>query len=76
MTRAASGVSLDSQLGGENGGWYNQNTGETLLPDLEHGPPGPHWDWIPIPRREQYRVFPEVELSRRTLVIRDEIQPT
>jgi RHS repeat-associated protein len=26
--------------------WFNPKTGESLSPDLDHGPPfGPHWDW-------------------------------
>jgi RHS repeat-associated protein len=45
--------------GGRRGGWFKPGTGETLHPDLEHGPPhGPHWDWID---REGtgWRIFPD-----------------
>ena len=30
-----------------------------LHPDLEHGPPGPHWDWIPRKGRDGFRIFPD-----------------
>ena len=45
--------------GGDKGAWYNPNTGETLHPDLVHGPPvGPHWDYI-APDGNQFRLFPD-----------------
>jgi RHS repeat-associated protein len=45
--------------GGPNGGWYNPETGETLHPDLDHGPPqGPHWDWID-PLGNGWRIGPD-----------------
>lgn len=32
--------------GSDKGAWVNPGTGETLHPDLNHGPPeGPHWDY-------------------------------
>lgn len=46
-------------VGGDKGAWYNPNTGETLHPDLGHGPPvGPHWDYI-APDGNQFRLFPD-----------------
>jgi hypothetical protein len=34
------------EAGSRKGNWVNEETGESLHPDLEHGPPfGAHWDW-------------------------------
>jgi hypothetical protein len=52
-------------VGGDKGGWFNPKTGETLHPDLEHGPPGPHWDWIPHKGGDQYRIFPDGRVERK-----------
>jgi RHS repeat-associated protein len=42
--------------GGERGGWYNPDTGESLHPDLNHpGPIGPHWDYID-PKGNKHRL--------------------
>ena len=45
--------------GNDKGAWFNPKTGETLHPDLNHGPPGPHWDWIPRKGGKQFRIFPD-----------------
>jgi hypothetical protein len=45
--------------GGDRGGWYNPETGETLHPDLGHPDPiGPHWDWTD-PSGDVYRIGPD-----------------
>lgn len=46
-------------VGGEQGAWYNPETGESWHPDLGHAEPiGPHWDYIG-PDKSQWRVFPD-----------------
>ncbi len=41
------------------GNYYNPSTGESLHPDLEHGPPiGPHWDYSIRGEETVYRIFP------------------
>jgi RHS repeat-associated protein len=48
-----------SKPGDPNGNWYNPQTGESLNPDINHGPPqGPHWDYKPFKGSEWYRWFP------------------
>ena len=43
----------------DKGSWYNPKTGESLRPDLDHGPPiGPHWDYIG-PGGGKSRIFPD-----------------
>ena len=40
-----SGVTKDLP-GGKKGAWYNEETKESLHPDLDHLPPQkPHWDY-------------------------------
>jgi RHS repeat-associated protein len=42
------------------GNWYNEETGESYHPDLEHGPPqGPHWDYHPEKNHKGYRLYPD-----------------
>jgi RHS repeat-associated protein len=39
--------------------WYNPETGESLHPDLDHGPPhGPHYDWKD-PEGRWWRLYPD-----------------
>lgn len=46
-------------IGGEKGGWYNPESGESLHPDLNHPEPiGPHWDYR-APDRTFWRIFPD-----------------
>ncbi len=46
-------------VGGELGAWKDPNTGESLHPDLKHGPPvGPHWDYNDG-KGNQWRVDPK-----------------
>ena len=48
--------------GSSQGSWYNPETGESLHPDLGHGPPeGPHWDYID-PEGRKYRYYPDGRL--------------
>ena len=36
----------NGEVGSKAGNWYNEQTDESLHPDLGHAPPiGPHWDW-------------------------------
>jgi hypothetical protein len=45
--------------GDPEGSSYNPATGESMHPDLEHGPPqGPHWDYID-PEGDRWRVDPD-----------------
>jgi hypothetical protein len=47
------------QPGAPEGGWYNEQTRETLRPDLDHpAPEGPHWDYR-APDGTWYRWFPD-----------------
>jgi RHS repeat-associated protein len=49
-----------STPGDKEGNWFNPHTGESLRPDLQHGPPiGPHWDWRPPGRGDWFRIFPD-----------------
>ncbi len=42
------------------GAWVNPKTGETLHPDLNHGPPyGPHWDYNYPGGGKGVRIFPD-----------------
>ncbi len=46
------------------GSWFNEETGESYHPDLEHGPPdGPHWDYSPDDshgkKHRGYRIKPD-----------------
>ena len=44
--------------GSSQGNYHNPNTGESLHPDLDHGPPiGPHWDYWG-PDGVKIRIFP------------------
>lgn len=46
--------------GSGQGSWYNPKTGESLHPDLNHGPPiGPHWDYNRPGGGKGWRVPPE-----------------
>lgn len=46
------------------GAWVNPKTGETLHPDLNHGPPhGPHWDYNYPGGGKGVRIFPDGGIS-------------
>lgn len=48
----------NGDAGSDRGAWVNTETGETLHPDLNHGPPiGPHWDYKDREGNE-WRIFP------------------
>ncbi|MBE7380473.1 MAG: hypothetical protein F6J95_003550 [Leptolyngbya sp. SIO1E4] len=50
--------------GSSEGAWYNPETGESLHPDLDHGPPiGPHWDYIDRDGNK-WRIFPDGRQER------------
>jgi HK97 family phage portal protein len=41
------------------GNWHNEDTNESLHPDLDHAPPeGPHWDYID-PNGRSWRLYPD-----------------
>jgi hypothetical protein len=53
----------ESKPGDPYGNWYNEQTKESLRPNLDHDPPiGPHWDWR-APDRNWYRWFPDGRLE-------------
>lgn len=53
----------DSIPGDKRGNWYNEETGESLRPNMDHKPPiGPHWDYR-APDRTWYRWFPDGRLE-------------
>jgi hypothetical protein len=50
------------------GNWYNPKTGESLHPDMGHGPPeGPHWDYID-PEENEWRLFPDGRMEPKIIV--------
>jgi len=45
--------------GSSRGKWVNEGSGESLYPDLQHGPPqGPHYDYTD-PQEQEWRVDPD-----------------
>ena len=65
-----------SQPGDGNGNWYNPETGESLHPDMDHGPPqGPHWDYKPgkpspeYPNEKGYRWYPDGRMEPKKSII-------
>jgi RHS repeat-associated protein len=49
----------DAPVGSDEGAWVNDETGETLHPDLNHPEPqGPHFDYK-APDGSEYRIYPD-----------------
>ena len=52
--------------GGDKGAWYNPETGESLHPDLNHGPPaGEHWDYNDG-MGGHFQLFPDGSISPKS----------
>jgi len=52
--------------GGPEGGWKNDETGESLHPDMNNEKHGPHWDYTRFGRK--YRWYPDGTLVPKTIV--------
>jgi len=54
--------------GGPRGGWFKPDTGESLHPDMDHGPPqGPHYDYKD-PDGNQFRWYPDGTMEPKVVV--------